>query len=273
MREAILQGIDDNADKVRAAAQLLLDVDDEDSKRPSGSGAPTSSSSSSSSKRALADARFQLLQALSFPRSQLFSKCLRPVVVYHRDLDALLRASYSSVAEEAEAAALAAADSTNPALRPAWRPTPKQVSESVRLIREFDAQRLSFHTWSQFHHEFVLAVRAQKRELLLSRLAHTRLFAGCTSKVEVDERELDRLLCLPLHRSTAPASDAASGQAAAAVTVAPLASIMTVIDAMDAADTRVNSFDELIDHVRAVLLSPSSPVHSPLPSPQQAAAH
>jgi len=201
----------------------------------------------------VSDAHLQLLSALCFPKSQLFSRSIRPVVVREAQLDALLRSSYSAQAEvEEEARAVRYGGIAAASSAAEWTPHAGLVASALRLLRSMDAQGLRFASWSSFLREYRAQVRAEKREVLLTALTYPRckLFSQATSSIDIDDDTLDRMMTVP--QQTGAVSASVSAEQPPVATVArnvPLRRVLAAVTHLDANNVKLTSVEELVERV------------------------
>jgi len=280
----------------------------------------------------LRTARFQLLHALSYPKSHLFAKCTKAVIITDAHLDRLLKtppeedptqppqpapvqtdepetetaagaqrnATESAVGALAEAeptgqpaqtaetqTAEAQADTqTQPAAeaptitsqgqaekkdQPAdgdksnavneWVPTPRQVSECLRIIRHFDSCHYRFQSFNHFLTEVHAFIQQEQRQIILDHLAYPncKLLSEATEPIAVDEAQIDELIRLAAQPATSTSTSSSTSSPAAH----PIARLIACIERLDASNARVNSFDELIQLITKTL---AEPTRAPTPS-------
>jgi hypothetical protein len=200
------------------------------------------------------DAHLQLLSALCFPKSQLFSRSIRPVVVREAQLDALLRSSYSAQAEvEEEARAVRYGGIAAASSAAEWTPHAGLVTSALRLLRSMDAQGLRFASWSSFLREYRAQVRAEKREVLLTALTYPRckLFSQATSSIDIDDDTLDRMMMM-VPQQTGAVTASVSDEQPPVATVArnvPLRRVLAAVTHLDANNVKLTSVEELVERV------------------------
>jgi hypothetical protein len=237
------------ADKITAAARALvkehLDRSAQAASAADVSEPETKQSEEESQVNPVSDAHLQLLSALCFPKSQLFSRSIRPVVVREAQLDALLRSSYSAQAEvEEEARAVRYGGIAAASNAAEWTPHAGLVTSALRLLRSMDAQGLRFASWSSFLREYRAQVRAEKREVLLTALTYPRckLFSQATSSIDIDDDTLDRMM-------TVPQQSAAEQSMATIARNVPLRRVLAALTHLDANNVKLTSVEELVERV------------------------